>query len=171
MLRNASEEYDRIDQESGHNEKNGDKQRISKELQFFLGGVFVSRRIDRQSGEKRPNDAWQVNASRQYGSHAHDSEHNDKIRVLVSFQLFQQVCTQAAQADQDEWNKDGDLDDLNGESRNGEPTVVGGSTDCEDDQGQGVRHESGAHRNHDWLKPGCPKSENDRHRQKGMRGE
>ena len=108
MLCNASEENDRIDQKSGRNEKDRDKQRISKELQLFLGGLFVSRRIDRQSGEKRPNDAWQVNGLRQYGSHAHNSEHNDKIRVLVSFQLFQQVCTQAAQADQDEWNKDGD---------------------------------------------------------------
>ena len=93
--------------------KNGDKQRISKELQLFLGGLFVSRRIDRQSGEKRPNDAWRVNGLRQYGSHAHNSEHNHKIRVLASFQLFQQVFTQAAQADQDEWKKDGDLDDLN----------------------------------------------------------
>jgi hypothetical protein len=40
------------------NEKNGDKKRISKELQLFLGGLFVGRRIDCQSGEKRPNDAW-----------------------------------------------------------------------------------------------------------------
>src|SRR5215471_20539082 len=92
MLSNASEKYDRIDQESSRKEKNGDNNRISKELQLFLGGLFVSRRIDRQSGEKRPNDAWQVNALRQYGSHAHDPEHNDKIRVLVSFQFSQQVC-------------------------------------------------------------------------------
>jgi len=135
MLRKASEEYDRIDQESGHNEKNGDKQRISKELQLFLGGLFVSRRIVRQSGEKRPNDAWQVDALREYGGHAHGPEHNDKICILVSFHFFQQVRAHSTQTDEDEWNKDGDLDDLNGESRNGEPTVVGGSTDCEDDQG------------------------------------
>ena len=123
------------------------------------------------NGYSRINDAWQVDALREDGGHAHDPEHNDKIRILVSCHFFQQVRAQAAQTDQDEWNEDGDLEDLNGESRNGEPTVVGGSTDCENHQGEGVRHDSGTDRNHDWLKAGCPKSENDRHRQKGMRGE
>src|SRR6516164_11491558 len=83
--------------------------------------------------------------------------------------FFSRYAPQPAQPDQDERNEGGDLDDLNSESRNGEPTVVGGSTDCEDDQGQRVRHDRRAHSNHDWLKPGCPKSENDRQRQKGMR--
>src|SRR6516162_7693264 len=161
MLSYASEKYDRIDQESRRKEKNGNEQRISKELQLFLGGLFLGGRIDCQSGEKRPNDAWQVDALREYGGHAHGPEHNDKICILVSFHFFQQVRAHSTQTDEDKWNEDGDLEDLNGESRNGEPTVVGRRTDCEDDQGQGVRHDRGAHRNHDWLKPSCPKSENE----------
>ena len=43
MLSNALEKYNRIDQESCRNEKNGDEQRIPKELQLFLGGLFLSR--------------------------------------------------------------------------------------------------------------------------------
>ena len=38
MLSNASEKYDRIDQESGRKEKSGDKKRIPKNSNFSLAG-------------------------------------------------------------------------------------------------------------------------------------
>src|SRR5206468_998241 len=109
--RETVRERARIDEKAGRDEKDRDEQRVADELQILLRRFLFHSRVERETGEKRPDDIRKLNDLRERARDSHDGDHHGEIRALVAFELLQNSAAGAAQAEQDRWDEYRDLDE------------------------------------------------------------
>ena len=155
--REAAGQRERVDQEAGHDKEDRYEQRIAHEFQLALGRLVFHRRIDRQAGQERADDARQVDELREQRRHGENAEHQDEIGLLVVLHLPQHVGPSTAQPEQDERDEHDDFDDLDGEPRSRKAAGVQRHANGEHEQRQGVRHHRGADGHDDGFERFTPK--------------
>ena len=114
--------------------KIGMKSELPDELQILLRRLLLDRGVERETGEKCADDVGKLDELRERARDGNDGDHHGEVRALVALDLLRMAAADTAQAEQDQRDEGRDLDQEQGETRDGESALKGGHADREDDQ-------------------------------------